>query len=121
MHTNTHTYRHATHYYTHLKPLGDGNSQARHKCVPLFIMSLRDMVGRKKSYIFRSARNLFSQRRITKSSKIVESHSSLTRETQKSHFLRVSVIWLYKYQHSRTLSVDVYGEGGDSESILLAS
>lgn len=46
-------------HYAHLKPLGDG-SQARHKGNPLFTMYLRDVTGRKKRYIFRSAWEIHS-------------------------------------------------------------
>ncbi len=70
------------------------------------------MVGRKEHFIFRSAWNPFSQCR--KSSKIVESHSSLTRETQESHFLRASVFWLHKYQPHPTVSVKTFMAEGET-------
>lgn len=49
------TSRTLQHWHAHLKPLGDGNSHARYKCDPLFIIYLRDVAGREKNYIFRSA------------------------------------------------------------------
>lgn len=98
LHTRTWTHTH-THIGAHSKPLGDGNSQARYKCNPLFIIFLRDVAGSKKSYIFRSACGIHSH-----DVKITHTHTqkgwipliSNQRGTLESHFLGACVSWLYK-------------------------
>lgn len=96
------TRKHAPHWQAQLKPLGNGNSQARYKCYPLFIMYLRDVWqgGKRAIFLGQHVESILTVKNHKKQQNSRIPLISNQRETLKSHFLKASMFWLYKYLSS---------------------
>lgn len=120
---STHIHTHAPHWHAHLKQ-GDGNSHARYKCNPLFIMYLRDVAQRKKCYIFRSVCGTTKMYNHKKPQNMLNpTHLQPERDTGipflKSE--RVLALQVPAQSITKSLSVCVYSRERNAQSILLAS